>query len=136
MFYDTSSLLFQNSKGWHVDCQTAAGRAWIYETVRLFFSQTPPDQWACVDGRPMVFVYHPAFAERTDRRVYAELRRRFAEDFGVAPFIVTAAEEDGVMVTAPDVTAGWADDLLTVGVTAVLAGFPQHAGDLQRLRGG
>src|SRR5690606_37588750 len=63
MFYDTSTLR-QNRvigpafhPGEHMDLTTPRGRAFFYNTIRDFFSLVPPDKWARIDGRPIVFLY-------------------------------------------------------------------------------
>ena len=101
MFYDTSSA-FNNASGWHLDVREDAGRRWIFETWRNFFSQVPRRHWACIDGRPVVFVYHPAFIRWPPQDMYDRLSDQFEEEFSVRPFVVTAAEQDAVQINDND----------------------------------
>ncbi|RKU00954.1 hypothetical protein C7H84_25225 [Burkholderia sp. Nafp2/4-1b] len=101
MFYDTTTLTPNNAKSWHVDSAVYAGKAWFYETVRNFFSIVPTEHWACIDGRPVIYVYHPSFAARVGEDLYPFVRHRFQLEFGVDPYIVSAAEEEAPRVTDP-----------------------------------
>ncbi|WP_155624087.1 DUF5010 domain-containing protein [Burkholderia territorii] len=101
MFYDTTTLTSNNAKSWHVDSAVYAGKAWFYETIRNFFSIVPTEHWACIDGRPVIYVYHPSFAKRVGEDLYPFVRQRFQFEFGVDPYIVSAAEEEAPRVTDP-----------------------------------
>ena len=87
MFYDTSTLRF-NGRAYHVDLTTAAGQLWFYGTIRNFFSHIPPAHRATVDGKPLVFLYAPAFAKKVDDRLFPAVRRMFRRDFGTDLFLV------------------------------------------------
>ncbi len=101
MFYDTTTLTPNNAKSWHVDSAVYAGKAWFYETVRNFFSIVPPEHWACIEGRPVIYVYHPSFAKHVGEDLYPFVRHRFQLEFGVDPYIVSASEEEAPRVTDP-----------------------------------
>ncbi|WP_175924354.1 DUF5010 domain-containing protein [Burkholderia latens] len=101
MFYDTTTLTSNNAKSWHVDSAVYAGKEWFYETVRNFFSIVPTEHWACIEGRPIIYVYHPSFAKRVGEDLYPFVRHRFQLEFGVDPYIVSAAEEEAPRVTDP-----------------------------------
>jgi len=93
MFYDTSSLApGGNIAGVHVDLTTAEGKAWLYVTIRDYFSMVPPALWAAIGGKPIVFLYSAgaARAGTDDPSVHAYVRSHFAADFGgVVPYMVT-----------------------------------------------
>jgi hypothetical protein len=107
LFYDTSILRhngFQrDGKSYHVDLTTDFGRQWFYTPIRDFFSLIPPAKWACVGGRPIVFMYASAFAKRQDALQFDYVKRRFKEDFGVEPFIVKSSGWKG----QTDATYSW-----------------------------
>ncbi len=87
LFYDTSTLR-HNGKHYHVDLTTAAGRLWFYGTIRNFFSQVPSSHRARIDGRPLVYLYSPAFAKEVDTELFPALRRMFRADFGCDLYLV------------------------------------------------
>lgn len=92
LFYDTSILKHNryNADGsdYHVDLTTKFGREWFYTPIRDFFSLVPPEKWARIDGRPIVFLYAGAFAKKKHPAALDHARRRFLEDFSVECFIV------------------------------------------------
>lgn len=92
LFYDTSILQHNaytpGGGSYHVDLSTEFGREWFYTPIRDFFSLIPPEKWARIDGRPLVFLYACAFAKTKDARALDHARRRFEEDFGVSCFII------------------------------------------------
>jgi len=95
LFYDTSILRHngygQGGTSYHVDLATDFGKQWFHTALRDFFSLIPPDKWARVSGRPIVFLYSPAFAKGQDEKQFAYVKDRFKADFGVEPFIVKAS---------------------------------------------
>jgi hypothetical protein len=108
MFYDTSILAWNdfNADGsrYHVDLSTEFGREWFYAAIRDFFSLIPPEKWARVDGRPIVFLYDASFAKKQDpERQFVHVKARFKEDFGVEPYIVKCAGWQG----DTDATYAW-----------------------------
>ncbi len=107
MFYDTSILrhngFIQDGKRYHVDLTTEFGKEWFYTPVRDFFSLIPPDKWARIDGRPIVFMYAAAFAKKQGPEQFNYVKRRFNAQFGVEPFIVKAADWKG----PADATYSW-----------------------------
>lgn len=129
MFYDTSTLYRDNAKLWHVTLNSLAGKRWFYETIRNFFSLVPARLWANIDGRPMVWVYHPSFGQHVEEDLYPKVREWFEADFGVDPYIVTAAEEEAPRVVDPASLKPWVAKL-TEGrpyfdVLASLLGEPE-----------
>jgi hypothetical protein len=87
MFYDTSTLR-HNSRGYHVDLTTPAGRLWFYGTIRNFFSHIPAQHRATIDGKPLVFLYASAFAKEVDGSLFPAVREMFRRDFGCDLFLV------------------------------------------------
>ncbi len=107
MFYDTS-ILRHNAFGeggdnYHVDIATDFGKDWFYTPIRDFFSLIPPAKWARVNGKPIVFMYSPAFAKRQDPEQFEYVRRRFKADFGVEAYIAKADGWQG----ETDATYSW-----------------------------
>jgi hypothetical protein len=82
MFYDTSIL-----NG--VDLTTDAGINEFYSNIRTFFRAIPEDDWARVEGRPLIWLFLPQ-NNQFDQRVFTATYARFTKDFGVRPFIVRA----------------------------------------------
>lgn len=87
MFYDTSTLRY-NPQHYHVDLRTESGRRWFYGTIRNFFSLVPPRHRACIDGRPIVFLYASAFAAGVDDQLFPAVRKMFRADFGTDLYLV------------------------------------------------
>ncbi|MBM4090039.1 MAG: hypothetical protein FJ276_11565, partial [Planctomycetes bacterium] len=94
MFYDTSTLRY-NPRDYHVDLRTAAGQRWFYGTIRNFFSLVPPRHRACIDGRPIVFLYTRAFAADVDEQLIPKVREMFRADFGTDLYLVKMADWPG-----------------------------------------
>lgn len=90
MFYDTSTLQW-NSSNYHADLTTQAGREWFYVSIRDFFSLVPPNLWAMVDHRPLLFLYAAAFAKDYDQKAIDFVYQQFNRDFGCHPYIVREA---------------------------------------------
>jgi hypothetical protein len=85
MFYDTSSLAAEGElkkSGERPDLTTSFGKALFYKAIRDFFSMVPPDLWATIDGRPIVWLYSSTFASKYDRSTLDFARTQFAHDFG------------------------------------------------------
>jgi len=99
LFYDTSILRWNRfgpgGRNYHVDLSTEFGKRWFYTAARDFFSMIPPDKWARIDGKPVIFLYTAAFAKKQDPQQLAYLRRCFKRDFGVEPFIVKSVDWRG-----------------------------------------
>lgn len=101
LFYDTSTLKWNQRQGAglgpgeHVDLTTPRGREWFYMTIRDFFSMIPPQKWARVDGRPIVFLYTASFAKAVDARLFDDTRKRFEKDFGTDLFLVRHVDWPG-----------------------------------------
>jgi len=94
MFYDTSTLRHGGiSAG--VDLTTEAGRRWFFATIRDFFSLVPPPHRACIDGKPIVFLYAAAFAKKTDAKLFPAVRGMFREAFGCDLYLVKKPEWPG-----------------------------------------
>ncbi|MBI5367878.1 MAG: hypothetical protein HZA54_12635, partial [Planctomycetes bacterium] len=82
LFYDTTTLD-------RVDLTAEAGRIQFCRTVRDFFSLVPPEDWALLDGRPLVWLYSSHWPRAVDARAFAELRAGLARDCaGREPFVI------------------------------------------------
>lgn len=99
LFYDTSTLRASDINAPHgtgpVDLTTLHGQEWFYATIRDFFSMIPPDKWARIDGRPIIFLYSGGFAAKIDERLFDDARKRFAADFETDFFLVRHADWPG-----------------------------------------
>jgi hypothetical protein len=128
MFYDTSSLSPSgNIARHHVDLSTNDGKAWLYVTIRDYFSAVPPDLWAAIGGRPIVFLYGAGSAKggTDDPEVFRYVRRHFARDFGGAePYIVA----DHSWRTPGDAGYDWGAAFTPrgYGVACVGPGYDDH----------
>ena len=87
LFYDTSTLR-HNGDGVHVDLTAETGRAWFFATIRDAFSLIPPEHPACIQGRPIVFLYTAAFAKSVGADLFPDTRRRFRATFGCDLYLV------------------------------------------------
>ncbi len=82
LFFDTTIL---NDE----DLTTARGRAVFYATVRDYFSVIPPQHWAAIGGRPLVWLYDAQRVKAFDQRTFDDVYARFPQDFGgLSPYIV------------------------------------------------
>ncbi len=123
-FYDTSTLR-HNGKRFHADLTTVDGKEWLYTTARDFFAMIPPDLWATIDGRPLLWLYSAAFAKAQDPKALEWVRREFERDFGVEPFIVKEVSWQG----RADATYAWGAALkpTVYGIAAVGPGYDHAA---------
>ena len=123
-FYDTSTLRI-NHVGYHADLTTAKGLDWLYTTVRDFFALVPPDLWATVEGRPIVWLYAAGFARAQNPQALDYVRREFGRDFGVTPYIVKEISWKGTAAA----TYAWGAALkpTVFGVAAVGPGYDHAA---------
>jgi len=99
LFFD-SSILRHNSfqkdgSNVHVDLSTEWGFDYFYTSIRDYFSLIPPDKWARVDGKPILFLYTASFSKQQSPNQFDQLRRRFQADFSVEPFIVKMRDWQG-----------------------------------------
>ena len=82
LFFDTTILN-------DADLTTPEGRAIFYTTVRDYYSRIPPQHWAAVDGRPLVWLYDAQRVKAFDQATFDHAYARFPSDFGgLRPYIV------------------------------------------------
>ena len=89
MFYDTSTLL----PGYHgkrdkLDLTSEFGRDIFYRTIRDYFNQIEPENWAAIDGRPLVVLYGSAFVASHDQSTLDYVYQQFEKDFGMRPYLI------------------------------------------------
>ncbi len=90
------------------DLTTPEGKGYFYEMIREFFVRIPRDQWALVDGRPIVWLFIAVFPEAFNQGTFDFVYKRFEQDFGVRPYIVRELSWDYVsQPIATDATYGW-----------------------------
>ncbi len=98
LFYDTSTLMigrYPQKKDGKIDLTTPGGRDWFYVTIRDFFSMIPPDKWARVDGKPVIFLYSGSFAAAIDDKLFEDMRARFKRDFATDVYLVRHSDWPG-----------------------------------------
>ncbi len=124
LFYDTSTLR-HNSRRWHVDLSTDAGKQWFYATIRDYFSFIPPKMWAAIEGRPIVVLYSPAFAAKQDPALFPFVREKFKRDYSTDMFLVKHVGWEG----ESDAQCSWggALGLKAYGVAALGPGYDHSA---------
>lgn len=81
MFFDTSIV---NKR----DLTTPDGNAWFYANFKDFFSRIPRDEWAKVDGRPVVSLFTSDFTDKVNQGTFDYVYSHFQTDFGVRPYII------------------------------------------------
>jgi hypothetical protein len=82
LFFDTTIL-----DG--VDLTTDAGRTIFYTTIRDFYSKIPPEHWAAIGSRPLVWLYDATRVGAFDQSAFDYVYSRFPEDFGgLSPYVV------------------------------------------------
>jgi hypothetical protein len=81
MFFDTTIL----NGG---DLTHPIGKQLFYAAIKLFFDEFPRDQWALIDGRPVIWLYFSFFADSFDQSTFDYVYDSFQQDFGVRPYIV------------------------------------------------
>jgi hypothetical protein len=123
MFFDTNTLSRFNPKDYYVDLSTFGGKRWFYESIRNFFSHIPASQWACIDGKPLVFIYHIGHAARVDEHIITHVREWFAQDFGVDCYLVLTCVCRAPVIFASRALDHWVKLLFKKPVFAVLAEF-------------
>ncbi len=93
LFYDTSTLL-PGIRGLvgvseKPDLTTKEGKDLFYRTIRDFFYQIEPRNWAAIEGRPLVVLYSSSFAKRHDQSTFDYVYEHFEKDFhGIRPYII------------------------------------------------
>ncbi|MDX9755245.1 MAG: DUF5010 domain-containing protein [bacterium] len=93
LFYDTSTLLpgvrGEAGNAEKYDLRTGIGKDLFYRTIRDFFYQVHPKNWACVDRRPLVVLYGSGFAKYHDGSLFDYVYQKFEQDFGgIRPYII------------------------------------------------
>jgi hypothetical protein len=87
MFFDTTIVAWR-------DLTTPDGKAWFYANFKDFFSRIPRDQWALVDGRPLVFLFTSDWTAAVDQSTFDYVYAEFQSDFGVRPYLVREVSWD------------------------------------------
>src|SRR6185436_19119076 len=63
----------------------------LYDLVRTFYTILPADQWALVDGRPILWLWANYFGLTFDDSLFEYLNASFMRDFGTRLYIVGEA---------------------------------------------
>ncbi len=92
MFYDTTALMVEYHLSGHPgdkpNLSTEEGKKLFYAMIRDFYRHVPPELWARIDGRAIVWLYSSGWVKAYDQTLVDYVRRRFAEDFNSEVFIV------------------------------------------------
>jgi hypothetical protein len=81
LFFDTTVL---DGK----DLTSAEGKQFFYDDIRIFFSNFPRQQWALVDGGPVISIFFSFFPTAFDQSTFNFIYDSFERDFGVRPYIM------------------------------------------------
>lgn len=73
------------------DFTKPANQARFYDLVHTFYTILPRDQWALVDGRPVLWMWASWFNIAFDQSFFDYVSSRFEADFGTRPYIVAEA---------------------------------------------
>ena len=85
------------------DLTTERGKQIFYTTMRNFYSKIPPEHWAAIGGRPLVWLYDAQRVYKFDQTTFDYVYERFARDFdGMAPFIVRELQWERAKNTGSD----------------------------------
>lgn len=123
-FYSCDQLK-ENHRNYRADLTTVEGKEWFYTGIRDFYSMLPPSMWACIDGKPIVWLYYGNYASKHDDTWPGYVRAEFRKDFGVEPYIVKETSWQG----RADALYKWGASIAPsdLGVLGVGPGFDSSA---------
>ncbi len=85
------------------DLTTERGKQIFYATIRNYYSKIPPEHWAAIGGRPLVWLYDAQRVYKFDQTTFDYVYERFARDFGgMSPFIVRELQWERAKNTGAD----------------------------------
>lgn len=87
MFFDTTIVGMR-------DLTTPDGESWFYANFKDFFSRIPRDEWALINGGPVVFLFTSDFTQAVNQGTFDYVYEHFRADFGVRPYIVREVSWD------------------------------------------
>lgn len=87
MFFDTTIID-------HRDLTAPEGKAYFYGNIKDFFDRIPREQWAEVEGRPVVFLFTSDWTAAFNQSTFDYVYDQFTKDFGVRPYIVREVSWD------------------------------------------
>jgi hypothetical protein len=121
LFYDSTSLYdYENSKHYRVDMSTLGGKEWYYESIRNFFSHIPAEDWARIDGKVLIFLYHLGSGSGLDENLMAFIHARFLQDFGIDVYLVAPDETLAPGIAFSAASKPWVDLLQQKDALGVL----------------
>ncbi len=92
MGHDTHALglssTYYNHPGGKIDLTNAQGKARFYQPISNFFHIVPPQHWAQIDNRPVIFVGSPDYAAAYDPSLFSYVRENFQREFGRLPYLI------------------------------------------------
>jgi hypothetical protein len=87
MFFDTTIIAWR-------DLTSDEGKAFFYANIKDFFSHIPREQWALVDGRPVIFLFTSDWTTAVNQSSFDYVYDHFQSDYGVRPYIVREVSWD------------------------------------------
>ncbi len=71
------------------DLTTQRGKEIFYASIRDFYSRIPPQYWAAIDGKPLVWLYDTQKVAAFNQSTFDYVYEHFPKDFGgLQPYIV------------------------------------------------
>lgn len=131
LFFDTSTLqageYVLRAENAPVDLATSFGKAFFFKHIRDFYSLVPPELWARIDNRPVVWLYAAAFAKNVNQGLVSYVHEHFQTAFpSLQPYIVR--ETSWNIATANDYAWGAAlSGAKILGVASVGPGYNDSA---------
>jgi hypothetical protein len=87
LFFDTTILSGK-------DLTKADGQDYFYSNIREFYRRIPREQWALIDGRPIIWLFIAHFPKAFNQSTFNYIYDHFQADFGVRPYIVREVNWD------------------------------------------
>jgi hypothetical protein len=118
------------------DLRQPENRDRVYELIYQFYTELPRDQWALVDGKPVVWLWGASWLGiRFDQGFFDYLYAHFERDLGVRPYVVAENSWDYAVTsnpTTPDQSSPVrVDDYYSWG--AALGGFRREHGNVSEI---
>jgi hypothetical protein len=118
------------------DLRQPQNRDRVYAMIRQFYAILPKDQWALIDGKPVVWLWASSWLGiRFDQGFFDYLYAQFEQDLGTRPYVVAENSWDYAVTsspTHPDQSAPMrVDDFYSWG--AALAGHRHEHGNVSEI---
>jgi hypothetical protein len=87
MFFDTTIVGMR-------DLTKPEGKAWFYSNFKDFFTRIPRNEWALINGKPVIYLFTSDTTEAVNQGTFDYVYSHFQSDFGVRPYIVREVSWD------------------------------------------